>query len=108
MFLVEILVFLLVPYDVILYVARVGQNCICTPYMTICMVMSLLEIPYIHRIVLANSINNLMDCRWSWTTLPSSAAAASGAGLSSPCRLGARSLPLKSTSKLWMKPLGPP
>ena len=29
---------------------RVGQNRICTPYMTVCMVISLLIIPYIHRI----------------------------------------------------------
>jgi hypothetical protein len=35
---------------------RVGQNCIHTPYMTICLVISLPKIPYIHRtyMVLAN------------------------------------------------------
>jgi hypothetical protein len=30
--------------------SRVGQNRICTPYMTVCMVISLLKIPYIYRI----------------------------------------------------------
>ena len=29
---------------------RVGQNCIYTPYMTACMMISLLKIPYVHRI----------------------------------------------------------
>jgi len=29
---------------------RAGQNRICTPYMTVCMVISLLKILYIHRI----------------------------------------------------------
>jgi len=35
---------------------RVGQNRICTPYMTVYLVISLPKIPYIHRIymVLAN------------------------------------------------------
>jgi len=28
---------------------RVGQNRIYTPYMTVCMVISLLKIPYVHR-----------------------------------------------------------
>jgi hypothetical protein len=28
----------------------VGQDRICTPYMTVCMVISLLKIPYIHCI----------------------------------------------------------
>jgi hypothetical protein len=39
-----------------LEVHRVGQNRINTPYMTVCMVISLPTIPYIHRIytVLAN------------------------------------------------------
>ena len=41
------------------HMARVGQNRIYTPYMTICMVISLPKIPYIHRntykcMVLAN------------------------------------------------------
>ena len=31
---------------------RVGQNRIPAPYMTVCMVISLLEIPYVHRIYL--------------------------------------------------------
>ena len=37
-------------------ILRVGQNHIYTPYMTVCMVISLLKIPYVHRIymVLAN------------------------------------------------------
>jgi len=29
---------------------RVGQNRIFIPYMTVCMVISLLKIPYVHRI----------------------------------------------------------
>jgi hypothetical protein len=29
---------------------RVGQNRICTPYMTVCMVNYLLKMPYIHHI----------------------------------------------------------
>jgi hypothetical protein len=29
---------------------RVGQNRISGPYMTVCMVISLLKIPYVHRI----------------------------------------------------------
>jgi len=29
---------------------RVGQNRICTSYMTVCMVIFLLKLPYIHRI----------------------------------------------------------
>jgi len=29
---------------------RVDQNRICTPYMTVCAVISLLKIPYIHRV----------------------------------------------------------
>jgi hypothetical protein len=33
-----------------LYIRRVGQNRIYTPYMTICMVISLLKIPYVHCI----------------------------------------------------------
>jgi len=33
-----------------LRVRRVGQNRICTPYMAVCMVISLLKIPYIHCI----------------------------------------------------------
>jgi hypothetical protein len=38
--------------------ARVGQNRIYTPYMTVCLVITLHKIPYIHRIymVLANPI----------------------------------------------------
>ena len=31
-------------------IVRVGQNRIYTPYMTVCMVISLLKIPYVHRI----------------------------------------------------------
>ena len=30
-------------------VCRVGQNCICTPYMTVCKVIPLLKLPYIHH-----------------------------------------------------------
>jgi hypothetical protein len=30
-------------------ITRVGQNCICTPYMTVCMIISLHKIPFIHR-----------------------------------------------------------
>ena len=33
-------------------IRRVGQNGISTPYMTVCMVISLLKIPYVHRIYL--------------------------------------------------------
>jgi hypothetical protein len=29
---------------------RVGQNSISAPYMTVCMVISLLKIPYVHRV----------------------------------------------------------
>jgi hypothetical protein len=29
---------------------RVGQNCTCAPYLTVCMAISLLKMPYIHRI----------------------------------------------------------
>jgi hypothetical protein len=38
------------------HLLRVGQNCIYTPYMTLYIVISLLKVPYIHRIyrVLAN------------------------------------------------------
>ena len=32
------------------HVCRVGQNRIYTPYMTVCMVISLFKIPYIYRI----------------------------------------------------------
>jgi len=32
------------------HICRVGQNPICTPYMIVCMVISLLKISYIHRI----------------------------------------------------------
>ena len=31
---------------------RIGQNGACAPYMTVCMVISLLKIPYVHRIYL--------------------------------------------------------
>jgi hypothetical protein len=46
---------------------RVGQNRIYTPYMTVCMVISLPKIPYIHRIymvlVLANPTHvSAPDC----------------------------------------------
>ena len=39
--------------------SRVGQNRISAPYMTVCMVVSLLKVPYVHRIymVLAIPIN---------------------------------------------------
>jgi hypothetical protein len=30
--------------------SRVGQNRICTPYLTVCTVISLLKLPYVHRI----------------------------------------------------------
>ena len=33
-----------------LHIRRVGQNRIYTPYMTVCMVIPLLKIPYVHRI----------------------------------------------------------
>jgi len=41
-------------------IARVGQNCIHTPHMTVFLVISLPKIPYIHRIymVLANPNNS--------------------------------------------------
>jgi hypothetical protein len=34
------------------HIYRVGQNCTSAPYATVCMVISLLEIPYVHRIYL--------------------------------------------------------
>ena len=34
----------------VIYKRRVGQNPISAPYMTVCMVISLLKLPYIHRI----------------------------------------------------------
>ena len=34
------------------HMSRVGQNRISAPYMTVCMVISLLRIPYVHRIYL--------------------------------------------------------
>ena len=37
---------------VLCVVCRVGQNCISAPYMTLCMVISLLKMPYVHRIYL--------------------------------------------------------
>jgi len=44
---------------------RVGQNRICTPYMAVCMVISLPKVPYIRRIyvcmVLANHMNVSSD-----------------------------------------------
>jgi hypothetical protein len=40
---------------------RVGQNCICTPYMT---VISSLKLPCIHRIYVYNTYV------WFWPTLP--------------------------------------
>jgi hypothetical protein len=43
---------------VICHMCRVGQNCIYTPYMTVCLVISLSKIPYIHRIYV-----------WLWPTL---------------------------------------
>jgi len=48
------------------FIFRVGQNRIYTPYMTVCMVISLPKMPYIHRntykcMVLANSIH------FAWT-----------------------------------------
>jgi len=36
----------------LLQISRVGHNCISAPYMTVCMVISLLKIPYVHRIYL--------------------------------------------------------
>ena len=41
-----------------MYICRVGQNCIYTPYMTVYLVISLPIIPYVNRIymVLANPI----------------------------------------------------
>jgi len=35
-----------------IYIPRVGQNCIYTPYMTVCIVISLPKIPYVHHIYL--------------------------------------------------------
>jgi len=37
-------------YTVYTYTYRVGQKRVYTPYMTVCMVISLLKIPYVHRI----------------------------------------------------------
>jgi len=34
------------------HMCRVDQNRISAPYMTVCMVVSLLKIPYVHRIYL--------------------------------------------------------
>jgi len=34
------------------HIHRVGQNRIYTPYMTVCMVISMPKIPYVHRIYL--------------------------------------------------------
>jgi hypothetical protein len=33
-------------------ICRVGQNRISAPYMTVCIVISLLKLPYVHRIYL--------------------------------------------------------
>jgi len=35
-----------------MYMSRVGQNRISAPYMTVCMVLSLLKIPFVHRLCL--------------------------------------------------------
>jgi len=43
---------LVIPYKKCTHICRVGQNRICTPYMTVCMVISLLKIPYVHRMYL--------------------------------------------------------
>jgi len=42
-------------------IARVGQNRMYAPYMTVCMVISLPKIPYIHRIYTVYI--------WFWPTL---------------------------------------
>ena len=36
----------------LLNICRFGQNRISAPYMTLCMVISLLKLPYVHRIYL--------------------------------------------------------
>jgi len=47
-------------------IRRVSQNRIYTPYMAVCMVISLPKIPYIHRIfmVLANPTTYIVYCIW--------------------------------------------
>jgi hypothetical protein len=54
-----------------LYISRVGQNRIYAPYMTVCMVISLPKIPYMHRIymVLANLTYTVGVCLRFWLTL---------------------------------------
>jgi len=42
----------LVSRSLVLRLFRVGQNRISAPYMTVCKVIFLLEIPYVHRIYL--------------------------------------------------------
>ena len=37
-------------YTVYTYTYMVGQKRVYTPYMTVCMAISLLKIPYVHRI----------------------------------------------------------
>ena len=43
-------------------ITRVGQNRTSAPYMTVCMVISLLKIPYVHHIYLPINV-------WFWPTL---------------------------------------
>jgi len=65
--------------------ARVGQNCIYTPYMTVCMVISLPKTPYKHRIYMVMANPTHRTSGWflksvsaaclkppSWPPLPSS------------------------------------
>jgi len=45
-----------------LCIVRVGQNHICTPYMTVCMVIFLLSIPCIHRKYTVNTYIYIYIC----------------------------------------------
>ena len=45
-----LLMFGLEAAGLIVFICRVGQNCICTPYMTAHLAISLPKVPYIHRI----------------------------------------------------------
>ena len=42
---------------------RVGQNRICTPYMAVCMMISLLSVLYIHRIYVCMVLANPIEAR---------------------------------------------
>jgi len=46
---------------------RVSQNHMCTPYMTVCMVISLLKMPYLHRIyVRVYGFGQPYSQGWGW------------------------------------------